>query len=144
MCCSAQFDKNKAVGPCINGRCPDGHVCHDDECFPAQRDDPMEDYYHSDQKSRTSIGPCVNDLCPAGYDCVDNKCYKSECRPGLRSRPAPWFRRQAECGAVHRALHQQQVPQGLHLRQGRLQVLLKPGRLQPRALSLSLSAFSVH
>jgi hypothetical protein len=43
---SAQFNKNKAVGPCINGKCPEGHVCHQQECFPApprrqQNDDPL-------------------------------------------------------------------------------------------------------
>ncbi|CAD5226016.1 unnamed protein product [Bursaphelenchus xylophilus] len=73
-----QFDKEKAVGPCINGKCPEGHVCHDEECYPnVQNDDPMDEMYDSDVKARTSIGPCVNDLCPAGYNCVDNKCYKS-------------------------------------------------------------------
>ncbi|KAI6212002.1 hypothetical protein M3Y96_00494100 [Aphelenchoides besseyi] len=51
----AQFDRRKAVGPCVRGgKCPPGHVCHQKECYPApvaQMDDPMNDMF-DDAKPR--------------------------------------------------------------------------------------------
>ncbi|KAI6175505.1 hypothetical protein M3Y97_00696500 [Aphelenchoides bicaudatus] len=78
---AAQFDKTKAVGPCINGKCPEGHVCHEEECFPApppQNDENNLNNMYDDENPRGQpIGPCINNLCPAGYTCnqQDYKCY---------------------------------------------------------------------
>ncbi|KAI6206970.1 hypothetical protein M3Y94_00975900 [Aphelenchoides besseyi] len=77
----AQFDRRKAVGPCVRGgKCPPGHVCHQKECYPApvaQMDDPMNDMFDDAKPQRAAIGPCINNLCPSGFTCnqADYKCY---------------------------------------------------------------------
>ncbi|KAI6224568.1 hypothetical protein M3Y95_00766800 [Aphelenchoides besseyi] len=95
-CVFAQFDRRKAVGPCVRGgkvckkevtmkvivrfQCPPGHVCHQKECYPApvaQMDDPMNDMFDDAKPQRAAIGPCINNLCPSGFTCnqADYKCY---------------------------------------------------------------------
>lgn len=69
----AAYDPKSAVGPCILGRCPPGHVCSNDECYPK-----MKDYVDVDAKGTNAIGPCVNGFCPSGYQCLGNKCYKGK------------------------------------------------------------------
>uniref|UniRef100_A0A8R1Y6S1 CC domain-containing protein n=1 Tax=Onchocerca volvulus TaxID=6282 RepID=A0A8R1Y6S1_ONCVO len=49
-------------GPCINGTCPNGYVCRED----------------NEYKKLKTVGPCVNSLCPFGYECKDNECIKNQ------------------------------------------------------------------
>jgi len=85
-CINAEYDKSKAVGPCIHGRCPPNHVCSEGECFPRSAAskifrDEKSGGIETSAKSSSAVGPCVNGLCPNGYDCIGNKCYKSQKNP---------------------------------------------------------------
>ncbi|KAH7709726.1 Protein K08D12.8 [Aphelenchoides avenae] len=82
-CClflvAESVDKKEAVGPCVNGKCPDNHFCQENECFPNRLRTAIEKKTVAEKKLKgeKSIGSCVNGLCPNGYDCIDNNCYKS-------------------------------------------------------------------
>uniref|UniRef100_A0AC34PWL5 CC domain-containing protein n=1 Tax=Panagrolaimus sp. JU765 TaxID=591449 RepID=A0AC34PWL5_9BILA len=80
----AAYDPKSAVGPCILGRCPPGHVCSNDECYPK-----MKDYVDVDAKGTNAIGPCVNGFCPSGYQCLGNKCYKGQNKRSIRQAIGP-------------------------------------------------------
>ncbi|KAI6239651.1 hypothetical protein M3Y99_00556800 [Aphelenchoides fujianensis] len=59
---AGQFDRSKAVGPCIRGKCPEGHTCHRRECYPARmamNDDPMEELFDDAKQPPAAIGPCI-------------------------------------------------------------------------------------
>ena len=89
---SAQVDKSKAVGPCIDGLCPPRHFCAntDNECYPREKRRMASMHSHKAQRDAAtegavSIGSCVNGLCPNGFDCVNNICFKTAKSTG----PAP-------------------------------------------------------
>uniref|UniRef100_A0A914ESX1 CC domain-containing protein n=1 Tax=Acrobeloides nanus TaxID=290746 RepID=A0A914ESX1_9BILA len=57
---------SSAVGPCVNGLCPNGYDCIGNKCYKSNKNPVAK-----------AIGPCVNLRCPAGYKCnlSDNQCY---------------------------------------------------------------------
>lgn len=73
-CCeTSKTTKVNSIGQCVNGRCPVGYTCeNDNKC------------YIKKSNSITKIGPpildkCVNDRCPAGYSCgVGNLCFSNK------------------------------------------------------------------
>ncbi|KAH7705284.1 Protein K08D12.8 [Aphelenchoides avenae] len=76
------IDKTEAVGPCINGKCPDNHFCFEEECFPNRlRDTAHPKAAVGSKNPSLAVGPCINtptaNICPEGYKCnvKDNKCY---------------------------------------------------------------------
>jgi len=55
-----------AIGPCVNGKCPNGFKCVNERCV---RDGA--------KVNKGAIGPCINNLCPNSFTCNmdDYQCY---------------------------------------------------------------------